>query len=406
MVGYAQMETIAAGKTEQGLSAWAVFLMAIACGLSVANIYLAQPLLDVIAGDVHIQKQYLGGVISLTQLGYGLGLLFIVPLGDLWDRRRLVTAMMVMSALVLAVLGTTSNTKVFFFAVAILGLFAVIVQILVAFAASMASPEKSGEVVGRVTSGVVIGILLGRMSAGWMADLFGWRSIYLLSALMTMIVAMLLFNALPRTGTQQDTEKSYAALVTSVFKLLINSQILRRRAVLALLLFANFNVLWGSLGLMLVSDPHSLSLTSVGLFGLAGAAGAVGAAQSGKLADRGLGQWGAGIGLLALFCAWLMLGFTGNFLWIVAAGVFVLDFGIQVVHVSNQNMIFSAHPTARSRVVAAYMLFYSIGSALGATASTALFVWRGWNGVCILGGALSVLAIAYWCFDVFGGYRK
>jgi predicted MFS family arabinose efflux permease len=181
-----------------------------------------------------------------------------------------------------------------------------------------------------------------------------------------------------------------------MFSLLGSSRVLRRQAFLALLIFASFNVLWSSLGLMLVNGPQHLSLTSVGLFGLAGAAGAIGASLSGKLADRGIARRSIWIGLALLLLSWVILGFAEHFLIAAVIGVVLLDFGIQVVHVSNQNIIFDLHADARSRVVAAYMMFYSIGSAIGALASNALLASIGWLGVCGLGTVLSLIALGYY----------
>lgn len=383
-------------KVELGIGQSLVWVMSLTCGLSVANIYLAHPLLDVIARDLHIQKHLLGSVIGITQVGYGLGLLLIVPLGDLFDRRRLVTAMMVVSCFALITLAKTSNVNIFFFSLALLGVLAVVVQILVALSATLAAPSKSGEVVGKLTSGVVTGILIGRVMAGWMADLFGWRSVYVASAFVTLLMVVALHYMLPRVDVNRKAGRfSYIGLIGSVFSLLGSSRVLRRHAFLALLIFASFNVLWSSLGLMLVNGPLHLSLTSVGLFGLAGAAGAIAASMAGKLADRGVTRrsiWG---GLALLLLSWVILGFAEHFLIAAVIGVVLLDFGIQLVHVSNQNIIFNFHADVRSRVVAAYMVFYSIGSAIGALASNALLASFGWLAVCGLGVVLSLIALGY-----------
>lgn len=404
--GLGRMGCVHSTESQAWLNQIQICLMAAACGLSVANIYLAQPLLNAIAKDVGISEQWLGSVLAVTQIGYAIGLLFIVPLGDLLNRRIQVASMMTVSALALIVLGMTSNAWVFFFAALILGMFAVTVQILVACSAAMSVPEQSGEVVGKVTSGVVVGILLGRVSAGVMADNFGWRSTYVLAAALTQLIALALFFTLPKLEKQSVLNKSYIDLIGSVFQLLQISKVLRGRALLALLIFANFNLLWNSLGLMLLGEAHRLSLTSIGLFGFAGIAGALGASRAGKLADKGLSRLATGFGLISLFVAWCVLGGAQQFLWAAVVGVIVLDFGVQVVHVSNQNSIFKQHPDARSRVVAAYMLFYSLGSAIGAVLATTLFVYVGWIGVCICGGLLSLFALFCWWRQIYKGANR
>jgi predicted MFS family arabinose efflux permease len=377
------------------LPARVTLLFAAACGMSVANIYYAQPLLDAIAHDFSIAPASIGIVVTVTQIGYALGLLFIVPLGDLLDRRRLIVGQAVLSALALVVVGLAPTATVLLAGMVAVGLLAVVVQVLVAFAATLAAPEERGRVVGTVTSGVVIGILLARFVAGVLADLGGWRLVYLASALMTLLMAGILLRVLPR-HIKAIAAPSYPDLLRSMIGLFRDEPILRVRAVLALLIFAGFSVLWTSMVLPLSAPPLSLSHTQIGLFGLAGAAGALAAGRAGRLADRGLGQWTTGIALTLMLLAWVPIAFAGISLWGLVVGVVVLDLAIQAVHVTNQSLIFAVRPEARSRLVGGYMVFYSIGSAGGSIASTMMYAWAGWSGVCILGAAISATALLFW----------
>lgn len=371
-----------------------VMLFALACGLSVASIYFAHPLLDAMARDFAISPAAVGGVVTATQLGYALGLIFIVPLGDLVNRRRLVVGQALLSALALTVVGLAPTAPVLLAGMVAVGLLAVVVQVLVAFAATLAAPAQRGAVVGQVTGGVVTGILLARFVSGVLADLGGWRSVYLASAGLTLGMAGLLSWALPRLPPA--VAPSYPALLRSVVVLFWKEPILWVRAVLALLIFAAFNVLWAPLVLPLTTPPYSLSHTEVGLFGLAGVAGALGASRAGWLVDRGLGQWTTGISLGMMLVAWLPIALMSRSLWALVAGVVVLDFAIQAVHVTSQSLLFAKRPEARSRLVGAYMTFYSLGSASGAIAATTVYARAGWPSVCLLGAAISLVALLFW----------
>ncbi|WP_339437214.1 MFS transporter [Pseudomonas sp. EL_65y_Pfl1_R32] len=377
------------------LSGAVVLLFAIACGLSVANVYYAQPLLDAMAETFAMDHTTVGIIIALTQVGYGVGLLLLVPLGDLLNRRKLIVTQLLLSTLAVLVVALSCNSFWLLAGMVLTGLLAVIAQVLVAFAAHLASPEQRGHVVGLVTSGIVVGLLLARSVSGAMADLAGWRSVYMLSAGLTLLMAILLWRVLPGTEQPQATG-TYGALIRSVFSLFKEEKVLRDRAVLAMLIFAAGTVLWTPMVLPLSAPPLSLSHTQVGLFGLAGAAGALGAAHAGRLADKGFAQWVSGTALLLMLLSWVAIGFTQSSLWALSLGVIVFDLGLQAVHVTSQSLIYAVRPDAQSRLVAGYMVFYSVGSAVGSVSATAMYAWAGWIGVCGLGAAMNLLALIYW----------
>ncbi|WP_405117209.1 MFS transporter [Paenibacillus sp. FSL K6-1217] len=370
-------------------------LFAITCGLAVANIYYAQPLLDAISSEFGITHSSVGIVITITQICYALGLLLLVPLGDLLDRRWLITGQMLVSVLALIVVGTAPTSMVLFIGIATVGLLAVVTQTLVAFAATLAAPSERGRTVGVVTSGIVIGILLARTFAGVLTDLAGWRSVYLVSAGLTLIMAGVLFRVLPQSEPRRES-LSYLQLLRSLFTLFAEERLLRVRAVLCLLIFTAFSILWTSLVLPLSAPPLSLSHTAIGAFGLAGVTGALAAARAGRLADRGLGQKTTGVALSLLLLSWLPISYTPHSLFALIIGIILLDLAVQAVHVTNQSMILTLRPEARSRLTAGYMVFYSIGSATGSIASTSMYAYWGWSGVCLLGATVSALALLFW----------
>lgn len=387
----------APGRVATSLDRPLMLLFAITCAMAVANVYFAQPLLESMSVSLSVPASSIGVVVTATQLGYALGLLFLVPLGDLFERRKLILTQMLLSAVALSAVGFAQAWSVLLGAMVLVGLMAVVVQVVVAYAATLASPDQRGEAVGTVTSGVVLGILLARFVSGAVADLAGWRGVYFVSAGLMVVMAAVLYRALP-ASTMPPAKGGYWQLLGSVFKLFLSERVLRVRGTFALLIFAAFSVLWTSMVLPLSAPPLSLSHTQIGLFGLAGVAGALAAARAGRLADQGLGQRTTGVALVLLTLSWLPTAFVESSLLAMVVGVVLLDFAVQAVHVTNQSLIFASRPDAQSRLVGAYMCFYSLGSGLGAIAATYTYARWGWLAVCVLGAAISAIALLYWVY--------
>ena len=383
-------------RTPQGL----VGLLACASGLSVANVYYAQPLLDQMAGDFAISTAAVGGVITATQVGSVLALLLIVPLGDQLNRRHLMLVQIGALIAALFCLGMTHSAAIMLLAMLAVGLLGTaMTQGLIAFAAAAARPRERGRVVGTVQGGVVIGLLLSRLAAGVICDLAGWRWVYLGSALVMALLALILCKVLP-AQRPSTAPMAYPQLVWSMFRLLKEDPVLQIRGMLALFVFAVLGIFWSALVFLLSQAPYELSHTTIGTFGLAGVAGALAASRAGIQADRGLAQRTTGLALGLLIVAWVALWLTPwSLLWLVL-GIVILDLGAQAVHVTNQSMIFSARSDSHSRAVGCYMLFYAIGSGLGALASTAVHAAYGWTGVCVLGAGVSVVALGFWAVTV------
>jgi predicted MFS family arabinose efflux permease len=382
-------------ETPSPLNRRTILLFAAASGLAVANAYFAHPLLDVMADDLGLSRTFAGLLVGVTQLGYGLGLLLLVPLGDLLDRRKLIIGQSLLSVLALAGVGLSPSAAMLLGSMAVVGFLAVVTQALVAYAASLARPSDRGHVVGIVTSGIVIGILLARTVAGSLTDLSGWRTVYFASAIHTAVIALLLWKMLPQQQ-RQPTSLSYRRLIASLITLIVEEPILRIRGIIAMLIFANITTLLAPLVLPLSAPPFSLSHTEIGLFGLAGAAGALGATRAGRWTDQGHGQRTTAIALGLMLLAWLLMAqLHWSILWLIA-GVLVIDFGLQAVHVTNQAMIYRVRPEAQNRLTAAYMIFYSIGSAVGSSASTVVYARAGWSGVCVTGALISLVTLVFW----------
>ncbi|WP_042076410.1 MFS transporter [Acinetobacter nosocomialis] len=373
-----------------------ILLFAIASGASVANVYYAQPLLDILAKDFNISHASIGGVVTATQIGCALALLFLVPLGDLVNRRRLMAMQLLALISALLVVVFAHSTIVLLAGMLAVGLLGTaMTQGLIAYAASAALPHEQGYVVGTAQSGVFIGLLLARVFSGGISDIAGWRGVYFCAATIMLMIALPLWKRLPHLKSQ-SVNMRYPQLLVSMLELLHQEKVLQVRGVLALLMFAAFNIFWSALVLPLSEPPYNFSHTVIGAFGLVGAIGALAAAHAGYWADRGYAQRTSLLALLILLLAWGPLSLMAYSLWALLIGIVLLDLGGQALHVTNQSMIFRTRPEAHSRLVGLYMLFYAVGSGLGAISTTVTYAYAGWLGVCTLGAGVSLLALLFW----------
>ncbi|VFR25923.1 MFS permease protein [plant metagenome] len=375
------------------LTAPIILLMSIATGLTVASNYYAQPLLHTIGQQFGLSTTAAGAIVTTAQVSYAAGLLFLVPLGDLLERRRLIVLMTLCSAAGLLVTAFATSIGMVFLGTALTAVLSVVAQVLVPYAATLAEPETRGKVVGTIMSGLLLGILLARTAAGALADLGSWRTIYWVAAILLVLCAAALWRALP--ASRNPTQLSYPQLLRSIGELFRDEPLFRARAVLGALSFAMFSVLWTSLTFLLAGPDYGYSDTTIGLLGLAGAAGALAASRVGRLADRGLANRSTRVGLLLLLVSWLPLAFAPVSLTALIVGILVLDLAIQAVHVTNQSAIYRIRPEARSRLTAGYMTAYFIGGALGSLVSATAYGMAGWHGVCAAGTVLALAALAY-----------
>ncbi len=373
-----------------------VWLFAAASGLSVANVYYAQPLLDALARDFAISHAVVGGVVTATQIGCALALLLLVPLGDRMDRRRLMAVQMLALVAALLAVGMAQSASALLAAMLCVGLLGTaMAQGLIAYAASAAAPHEQGRVVGAAQGGVFIGLLLARVFSGGVSDLAGWRGVYFCAAVLMLAVALPLWRRLPALPVSTNT-LSYPRLIASMLTLLRQEKVLQVRGILALLMFAAFNIFWSALVLPLSAPPYRFSHTLIGAFGLVGVVGALAAARAGQWADRGHGQRTSAAALAVLVLAWWPLSLMEQSLWALVLGIVLLDLGGQALHVTSQSLIFRTRPEAHSRLIGLYMLFYAVGSGLGAIGSTITYAHAGWQGVCLLGAAVSLTALLFW----------
>jgi predicted MFS family arabinose efflux permease len=377
-----------------------VAVMAVATGVAVANTYYAQPLLATIRRDLHIQAAIAGLIVTVGQIGYAAGLLFLLPLGDLFERRRLVTLTSLCTAIALVAAALAPTAAALLAAVAAIGVTSVVAQILVPFAASLAGDHERGRVVGTVMSGLLLGILLARTVAGYLAELAGWRSVYLVAAAAMVVLAVVLYHELPEF--RSDTPLSYRRLLLSVYDLVRAEPVLRRRSCYGAMSFGAFSVLWTSLAFLLAGGPYHYSEGTIGLFGLVGAAGAAMASLAGRLADRGQVRLLTGATSAGLVVAFALISGGAHSLGLLLAGIVVLDLAAQGLHVTNQSQIYRLSSEARSRINAAYMTAYFVGGATGSALSATLYGIDGWRGVSLLGTGFGLAAFALFLAETIG----
>lgn len=371
-------------------------LFAVICAVSVATIYVAQPVLAQIGGDLGIPESDLGWIVTTGQLGYLVGLALLVPLGDMFDRRKLIAGHLLLAAAGMALASVAAQLWLLLAGLALAGLFAVVVQTTVAFAADLATAAERGRTLGAVTSGVIIGILGARVLAGGLAALWGWRSVYVVFALLLIALTCFVLRLLP--SDPRDARATYGAVLISLCRM-FRDRLFVSRGLIAFFLFASFGTLWSGLALPLAAEPWRLSTAQIGLFGIAGLAGALGASRAGQGADVGRANVITGGALVLLIASWSANGQAVWSLWAVIIGVIVLDFAVQAVHVSNQHLLTAAYSHRTSSVIGGYMLFYSFGSAVGATGTTAVYAAAGWAGSSFLGAAFALCALLVWAVN-------
>ncbi|NEC65978.1 MFS transporter [Streptomyces sp. SID9727] len=370
--------------------------LSVVCAVAVAQIYVAQPVLVQIGKDLGLPESDTGWIVTTGQLGYLTGLALLVPLGNIFDRRKLIAGHLLLAAFGMGLTAAAARIWLLLTGLALAGLFAAVVQTTVAFAADLSTAGERGRTLGAVTSGVTIGILGARVLAGSLAALGGWRSIYVVFAVLLAALTPLALRLLP--SDPRGTQATYGAVMLSLCRM-FRERLFLSRGLIAFFLFASFGTLWSGLALPLAAEPWHLSTAQIGFFGIAGLAGALGAQRAGQRADAGHASVITGGALVLLAASWLASGQASWSLWLVIVGVIVLDFAVQAVHVSNQHLIVSGYPHRTSSAIAGYMLFYSFGSAVGAVGTTAVYSAAGWAASSLLGAVFALSALLVWTLN-------
>jgi predicted MFS family arabinose efflux permease len=368
-----------------------IWLLTIATGASVANLYYNQPLLSDIARTFHSSTRAAGSIATLTQAGYAVGMLLFVPLGDIVERRRLITTLLCVVAVALLVTGIGPTMSVVAAASFAVGVTNVVPQLILPFAAGLTPPAMRGRVLGQVVSGLLVGILAGRAVAGVIGDLAGWRAMYLGACVAMLLLAVLLRRMLPLAPASSSV--SYGTLIRSIGTLFRGEPVIRDAALLGALVFASFSAFWTTLAFRLQEPPLHSGSAVAGAFGLIGLAGAAAAPLAGRIADKQSPRRTVGFAVLGNIAAWIVLLFLGHTLAGIALGVLLLDAATQAAQVSNQARVYALPTEAHSRFNTIYMVCYFVGGATGSALSVVAWDAYRWNGVCAV--SLGALSLAY-----------
>jgi predicted MFS family arabinose efflux permease len=378
----------------RAISRGLTLLFAVAGGAAVGNLYYAQPLLEFIARDLHASTASAGWLVTATQVGYAVGILLIVPLGDVLNRRRLVPAMVLCGAAALAACGLAPSLGVLLVVTTALGVTTVAGQLLTPLAGDLAPEAARGRVVGTVVSGLLTGILISRVVSGLVADVAGWRTVFFVAAGVALILAGLLYRAIPPLPAR--TRLPYPALIASVGKVLAEYRVVRWTLVLGGTGFAAFTMFWTALTFLLSAPPYRYPVSVIGLFGLAGLAGALAAQRAGRLHDRGWALPATGVAWVVALAAFTIAGLGRSSVVAILVAVVLLDVAVQTVNILNQTRLFAVSNEARSRLNTTFVVGNFIGGAIGSAAASLLWSAGGWGAVCTAGAALSAITLVIW----------
>ncbi|MES2276912.1 MAG: MFS transporter [Bacteroidota bacterium] len=372
------------------LSPLVLWIMTITTGFVVANIYYNQPLLGDIALTYHINSAKAGQVAVFTQIGYAVGLLFIVPLGDMFERKRLMLIDLIFVVASLLVAAWAPSITVLLIASLFTGITSVIPQLMVPMAAHLAQPHERGKKLGFIMSGLLVGILASRTLSGFIGQHFGWRAMFYIAAGMMVIIWLLVYLQLPKV--EADYTGKYKRLMASLVKLFMDEPALRLASFRGALCFACFSAFWTTL-VFLLKYQFNLGSDVAGSFGLLGVLGAVAAGYMGKLTDKMDSYKLSAFTIILIIISFVLFLLSGNSLIGLGIGVILMDVGVQATHISNQAIIFALNPAARNRINTVYMVSYFIGGSTGTFLATLAWDKYRWNGVCAIGITLSCIVL-------------
>ncbi|WII73557.1 MFS transporter [Bdellovibrio sp. 22V] len=367
----------------QGVSRFQVSFMVVTCILVIGNLYYNQPLLGILAREFAVSEKTVSLVPALTLVGYAIGILLLVPLGDMMERRKLLQVSMTAAGSLALALAFTSSFAVLCALSFAMGFFNVSATVLIPFSANLAKPQERGKVMGTVMSGILLGSLMARTLSGFMAEHFGWKSIFIFAGSVNLLLAVATQWALPASVPQFSG--SYKALLHSTWGLIRDLPLVREAALMGAILFGSFSAFWTTLTFLLEGEPFNYTPQTIGLFGLLGMIGALAAPLAGRYADKKGTAATIRLGLYCSMGAFALLALSSKLVLGVILGVLILDLGIQVAHISNQARVFELSAEARSRLSSIYVFCYFIGGSLGSWIGSLLWSWGKWPAVS-LGG--------------------
>ena len=371
-----------------------ILLFAITAGVMMANLYYVQPLLAIVAATFGRETTTAGYLVTFTQAGYALGVFLIVPMGDVLDRRKMLSLMLVVNAGALIVAALSESFAMFAAASLMIGITSSAAMVVISYVAVRATDAERGQRVGQVMTGLILGILLARTISGLIGHLLGWRSMYVIAAGVVMALLLALRAAMIREQVRGPLH--YLQLLLSVIDLVKSEPQLRLRSFYSMLGLGTFSVLWTGLTFLLSGAHYHYSEATIGLFGLVGAAGAASANLAGRLGDRGHAQRMTALLAIILLLSWGMLAFGQRSVGWIVVGAFLLDVGMQGLQVTHQTVIYKLAPHARSRVTAVFTTSAFFGASMGSAIATKSFALGGWTGLSMAGAALPAILLIVW----------
>lgn len=366
--------------------------MAIATAFIVANIYYCQPLILLIAKEFNINASVAGHTAYLTQAGYAVGLLFLVPLGDMFERKKQIVFTTGLAVLALVMAATAQTFLILEIACFLIGFSSCVPQLILPLSAHLAAPNQRGKVVGIIMSGLLVGILASRTLSGFVGEIYGWRTMFYIAAIICVAIIFLIQFRFPQSFP--NFKDNYKKLMGSITTLVKQEPVLREASAINFFVFMIFGSFWTNMVLLLAHNPYNFKSDQIGLFGLVGAVGALTAPLVGKLGDKGKPRIAVGYGLALLFLAQLIFYFYGTQLWFFIFGIILLEMGQQAAHVSNQTRVYALDAAARNRLNTVLMTMSFIGAASGSAIGLALWDKQGWGAICIASAIMAALAFA------------
>lgn len=383
-------------KDDEGVPASLLFIMACMAAVSVANIYYCQPLLSLMGNDLGIDEWRASLIAMITQVGYACGLFFIIPSGDKFDRKKIVSYSFSILTIALLCIALSNNFHAVMAASFTVGACSVMPQIFIPIAAQYSRPEKKGANVGLIVSGLLTGILASRVISGLVGEWLGWRSMYVIAAIVMSLCTLIVWRIMPYT--ENNYTGSYKRLMHSLFALIREYKLLRICALRAAFAFGSFLALWASLTFKMEQAPFYAGSDVVGLLGLCGVAGAMSASVVGRLVSRiGVRNFNL-LDAALMLSAWIIAYLWGNTYTAIIITILILDIGMQCIQLSNQTVVFSLNPKASNRINTIFMTNYFIGGSLGTFLSGSSWSMAGWSGVTIAGIGLAFCSL---CITLF-----
>lgn len=378
-------------KNTNVLTKLLILIMAITCGLTVANLYYIQPLLGDMAKSFNVHEVSVGSAAMLTQIGYAVGMIFILPLGDIKERKNLITIMLLFSVISLFTMAFSQNIYMLIISSFAVGFTSIIPQLTIPLAAQLSNPNERGKIIGTVMSGLLIGILVSRTISGLIGNYFGWRVVYIVAAIMMIILTLVLRKVIPITNPVSEVR--YFDLLKSLPKLIKEEPILREASLNGALMFAAFSAFWTALTFLLESPHYNMGSQAAGLLGLVGIVGALAAPLVGKLADKKGSRYVIGICIIIVSLSYILFLTLGFKMIGLIVGVILLDLGVQSSNISNQARVHSMNEEKRNRINTVYMVSFFLGGSLGSFLGSSAYSNFGWVGVCIFGISTQIIAL-------------